>query len=207
MRKFTKYPSNYVKATAYYVSKTQMNDWKQIAKAYARKVGAELLFVNENSFGIEYPDGTMRHIRIEDLADLLGAGDIEASNDNYTWDRNRFDTIVGKILEYWESMEEDTCTSKEIYDYLAQFGITNIDPDEFNKAWDRAVAISDAYFELEGSPVTLSNGLEISNKEEAYTWLRENVEQYGNTYFWDSSLKSDLDKLVERFGNTYFWRS
>ena len=80
-RKFTKYPSNYVKATAYYVPKTQMDDWKQIARTYARKVGAELLFVNDTSFGIEYPDGQMQHIRVEDLADLLGAGDIEACGD------------------------------------------------------------------------------------------------------------------------------
>ena len=262
-RKFTKYPSNYVKATAYYVSKTQMDDWKQIARAYAKKVGAELLFVNDTSFGIEYPDGTLHHIRIEDLADLLGAGDIEASqkikashmweeedfdwedygdgpsyggfaspeafeswyqslgpkqsgevegstriqgtDDIYTYDRYRFDTIVSKILEFWDSCG-DTCTSQQIYDYLAQFGISNVSPEEFDKAWDKACDIAGASPE-DDSPVVLSNGMEIPDKNKAYIWLRENVEQYGNTYFWDSSLKADLDRLIERFGSTYFWRS
>ena len=61
--------------------------------------------------------------------------------------------------------------------------------------------------EDDDGPVILSDGMEIEDKSQAYIWLRENVEQYGSTYFWDSSLKSDLNKLIDRFGNTYFWRS
>ena len=61
----------YIRA-GYYVPESQMDDWKQIAKAYAKKHNAELLFVNENSFGVEYPNGQMHHIRFEDLADMLG---------------------------------------------------------------------------------------------------------------------------------------
>lgn len=127
------------------------------------------------------------------------------ASDNYTWDKHRFDTIVGKILEFWEAYPDDH-PQKDYYDYLAQFGIENIDPEEFNRAWDQACEIAGVIPEDDG-PVVLSNGMEIADKNEAFIWLRENVEQYGNTYFWDSSLKNDLDRLIERFGNTYFWRS
>ena len=49
-----------------------MNEWREICSAYARKVNAKLLFVNEDSFGIEYPDGTLRHIYVDELVELLG---------------------------------------------------------------------------------------------------------------------------------------
>ena len=55
----------------YYVSKDQMAEWKQICQAYARKVGAKLLFVNESSMGLEYPNGNMKHIYIDELENLL----------------------------------------------------------------------------------------------------------------------------------------
>ncbi|MGN1155991.1 MAG: hypothetical protein ACI4TK_07425 [Agathobacter sp.] len=52
--------------------KEYMSEWKAICKAYCKKVGAELLFVNEDSFGCEMPNGEMRHIHYEELADILG---------------------------------------------------------------------------------------------------------------------------------------
>lgn len=71
-RKFTKYPSNYVKAyTNYAVSESQMGDWKQICRALAKKVNGTLLFVNETSCGIEFPDGSLRHIYIDEVQDYL----------------------------------------------------------------------------------------------------------------------------------------
>lgn len=50
----------------------QMGEWEQICKAYARKVGAELIFVNETSFGIQTKDGELRHIYIDELYSMLG---------------------------------------------------------------------------------------------------------------------------------------
>lgn len=121
----------------------------------------------------------------------------------YTYSRDRFDKIVGLLLDYWE--DHDHCTSEELYKYFEQNGIANVDADELNKAWEQACDISGAVDD-EDTPVVLSNGIEIPDKQTAYTWLRENIEQYGNTYFWDGTLRRDLDKLIERFGSTYFWR-
>lgn len=57
--------------TTLYCTEKQMDDWKQICKAYARKVGAELIFVNETSFGIE-KNGQFQHIYIDELYEMLG---------------------------------------------------------------------------------------------------------------------------------------
>ena len=38
---------------------------------YAKKNNAELVFINEDSFGIEMADGTLSRIHIEDLIDIL----------------------------------------------------------------------------------------------------------------------------------------
>lgn len=54
-----------------YIAKENINDWNAICKAYAKKVGAELLYVNETSFGLEYPNGTMVKMRPEDLEEAL----------------------------------------------------------------------------------------------------------------------------------------
>ena len=57
--------------TIYAMNKNQMEDWKQICKEYAKKVNAELLFVNETSFGIQLPNGELQHIYIDELVNLL----------------------------------------------------------------------------------------------------------------------------------------
>lgn len=49
-----------------------MAEWTQICAAYCKKVNAELLFVNINSFGVQYPDGTLCHIDADELAQILG---------------------------------------------------------------------------------------------------------------------------------------
>lgn len=56
----------------YTVSKSQMEDWRQICRAFAKREGAKLLFVNEQSMGLEYPDGTHKHIYIDELAAHFG---------------------------------------------------------------------------------------------------------------------------------------
>ena len=48
-----------------------MAEWTQICKAYCKKVGATLLFVNTDNFGCEYADGTLAHIYADELADML----------------------------------------------------------------------------------------------------------------------------------------
>lgn len=48
-----------------------MKEWTEICEAYCKKVGAELLFVNISDFGCEMPDGELRHIHADELAELL----------------------------------------------------------------------------------------------------------------------------------------
>ena len=54
-----------------------MAEWTQICAAYCKKVNAELLFVNISSFGVQYPDGTLRHIHADELAQILGIEEAE----------------------------------------------------------------------------------------------------------------------------------
>lgn len=48
-----------------------MEEWTEICKAYCDKANAKLLFVNIDSFGCEYSDGTMKHIYADELEDML----------------------------------------------------------------------------------------------------------------------------------------
>ncbi len=57
--------------TIYAMDISQMNDWNKICKAYADKIGAELLFVNETSFGIQTSSGELLHIYIDELVEIL----------------------------------------------------------------------------------------------------------------------------------------
>ena len=56
----------------YAVNKNQIEEWRQICRAFAKREGAKLLFVNEQSMGLEYPNGTHKHIYIDELAGLFG---------------------------------------------------------------------------------------------------------------------------------------
>lgn len=51
-----------------------MDEWGRICAAYCRKANAELLFVNTDSFGVQYGDGTLRHIYADELAQILDGG-------------------------------------------------------------------------------------------------------------------------------------
>lgn len=55
----------------FYADRRHMNEWKDICRAFARREGAELLFVNEASMGLAYADGSLRHIYIDELANIL----------------------------------------------------------------------------------------------------------------------------------------
>ena len=49
----------------------QMEDWKQICQAFANKFEYKLLFVNEDSCGVELKDGSFKHIYAEEMAEIL----------------------------------------------------------------------------------------------------------------------------------------
>lgn len=49
----------------------QMREWRDICKAFAKRYKYKLLFVNEDSFGVELPDGQFKHIYAEELAEIL----------------------------------------------------------------------------------------------------------------------------------------
>ena len=49
----------------------QMKDWREICQAFANKFGYKLLFVNEESCGVELKDGSFKHIYAEEMAEIL----------------------------------------------------------------------------------------------------------------------------------------
>ena len=53
------------------IDESQMNDWKQICRAFAKKQNAELVFVNSTSCGIQTKDGEFHHIYIDEMASIL----------------------------------------------------------------------------------------------------------------------------------------
>lgn len=55
-------------------SKAYMEEWGRICAAYCQKVNAELLFVNTDNFGVQYEDGSFRHIYADELAKMLEGG-------------------------------------------------------------------------------------------------------------------------------------
>ena len=59
----------------YAMNETQMGDWKQICATFAKKIDAELLFVNETSCGVQYKNGTFGHIYIDEMAETLSVSD------------------------------------------------------------------------------------------------------------------------------------
>lgn len=49
---------------------TTNTEWKEVCKAFCRKIGAELLFVNDDSFGYE-KDGQLIHLYVDELMEIL----------------------------------------------------------------------------------------------------------------------------------------
>ncbi len=54
-------------------------EWHKVCEAFCKKVGAELLFVNEGDFGCEMPDGEFAHIYADELQAILEAEDKQHS--------------------------------------------------------------------------------------------------------------------------------
>lgn len=53
------------------VSDAQMDDWREICKAFAKKVGAKLVFINNSSCGLEFENGTFKHVYISEMKEYL----------------------------------------------------------------------------------------------------------------------------------------
>lgn len=53
------------------VSKSQMKEWEEICRAFAKKIGAKLVFVNSTSCGLELKDGSFKHIYIDEMQNYL----------------------------------------------------------------------------------------------------------------------------------------
>lgn len=50
---------------------SNFDEWKEICEGYAKQIGAELLFVNSDSFGICTKEGYLMHIYADELMELL----------------------------------------------------------------------------------------------------------------------------------------
>jgi hypothetical protein len=48
-----------------------MSDWEQIAKKFAEVSGGKLMFVNNTSLGIEWPNGQFSHLYIDEVYERL----------------------------------------------------------------------------------------------------------------------------------------
>lgn len=55
----------------YVIEDKNMSEWRQICKAFAKRIGATLLFVNDTGMGIEDQNGNLRHIYIDELMEML----------------------------------------------------------------------------------------------------------------------------------------
>jgi predicted P-loop ATPase len=53
------------------MTENQMKDWREICQAFANKFGYKLLFVNEESCGVETKDGQFMHVYAEEMAEFL----------------------------------------------------------------------------------------------------------------------------------------
>lgn len=49
----------------------QMQEWKEVCSVFAKKFGYKLLFVNEESCGVEMQDGSFAHIYADEMAEML----------------------------------------------------------------------------------------------------------------------------------------
>jgi len=92
----------------YTVSEGQMAQWKMICEAYADKKGAQLLFVNDHSCGLQYPDGSFSHVYIEDMKYDLELEEKQQKKETLDTD-NEKETATMESVNYKEISD---CISK-----------------------------------------------------------------------------------------------
>lgn len=63
----------------YTMAPHQMRDWRKVCAAFAEKHNLQLLFVNETSCGVQYPDGSFGHIYIDEMVEYLKHKEAQAS--------------------------------------------------------------------------------------------------------------------------------
>ena len=57
--------------SGYIVQEKDMGEWTRICEAFAEKMKAKLLFVNETSCGLEFPGGKFWHCNVDDMVEYL----------------------------------------------------------------------------------------------------------------------------------------
>lgn len=131
--------------SCYAMSQDQMSDWNDICKAFAKKVGAKLVFVNDTSCGLEFPDGSMKHIYIDEMVDYLSGMNESCGGKKKSKKKNLKESVEDeKVIwksnaqyEYWSNR----ATKAEIIDYLEMndyfgdvYGL--LDENEVESAFD-----------------------------------------------------------------------
>ena len=113
---------------------------------------------------------------------------------------------AGLLIQFWDKLNaqgKHGHSTQEYYDWLESIGYdtSNYDSTTFNDIdWETALDILE--IENEENP-EYDDG--INTKEDAYKWLQDKLNEYGNTYFFPNTDKHMLNKLIDRFGSTYFW--
>ena len=54
---------------------SMMDEWKEICRVFCKKHNAKLLFVKDDSFGMETADGNLHHIYVGELVEILKRGE------------------------------------------------------------------------------------------------------------------------------------
>jgi len=96
-----------------------------------------------------------------------------------TYENNNMKPVYGSSQQWYDS----DCYSLLIWIY----GLYDVD-EEFESDTD-------------DEPIR-----DISNKHEAYRWLQDKIDEYGDVSYFPYNDRLKLNKLIDRFGNTYFWR-
>ena len=68
------------------VKDKDMEEWKQICNAFAKKLNAEIVFVNNTSCGLQFANGEMAKYSVERMAEIL---ENEEKNKNTRSDEER----------------------------------------------------------------------------------------------------------------------
>lgn len=105
---------------------TDDSEWKQVAKAYCKKIGAELLFVNDYDFGYETKDGELVHMYADELEAALTKNegispDVGASIDY----KNTYDFVDQTALARIISRELQHLSADDVVEILQTDGISS----------------------------------------------------------------------------------
>ena len=114
------------------------------------------------------------------------------------------------VRDFWNACETDKSihSSFDGFKKWAEkqgFDTTDYTIEDHNQDWDDAAVKYGDEDEEEDQGVELSDGTVIDTKEEAWKWFLTKTDEYGDTYWFPTEVKCDLNRLIDKFGNTYFW--